>query len=365
MFLDSTESQEVYSSIHIGLQKKFVDSDHLARILSLALTSGQNLLLWGPGGHGKSEMIEEAFKQIAVEPFTQSFGEGMTEDALWGGLDFKALEEEKVFKYFPENSFLNYEYVVFEELFDAPSSVLLGLKDTITSRKLRKGCQVFDMKTRIIIALTNKDPNEVSAIGPAAEALIQRFPLQLKVAWEKYEKQQYLTLFQKVSPELEGPDLNGTLEVLADVMAQATASGEVVSPRTAVHSLRLVKAAALMRGSEKVEREDLLDLLYLPGMENFASKLQKELDDSFKRIQSRKDFQIVQNETNSKISYFANAPKTPIALMKNAKKLEEMLTRVNALTLTDDLANERKILRETLDNKIAEFKRMAYDSVEV
>src|SRR3989344_6903498 len=175
----------VYEKVVAALAMNFVRSEQLARILALAFESGKNVLLWGPGGHGKSEMVQAALACVANETdiFVQSFGEGMDEATLWGGLDFRALEEKKVLIYHPENSFLNRPFAVFEEMFDAPASVLLGLKDTLTARKLRKGSQVFPMKTNVIIAITNKNPQDLSDLGPAAAALVERFPLQLKVDW--------------------------------------------------------------------------------------------------------------------------------------------------------------------------------------
>jgi MoxR-like ATPase len=129
--------KNVYERILSRLSERFVRSEEIARILALAVESGKNILLWGPGGHGKSEMVTAALSVVTNEDnvFVQSFGEGMDEATLWGGLDFRALEEEKVLRYFPENSFLAKDIAVFEELFDAPATVLLALKDTLTARK--------------------------------------------------------------------------------------------------------------------------------------------------------------------------------------------------------------------------------------
>ena len=117
----------MYERIRSALASEFIYSDDIARAVALAVGSGKNLLLWGPAGHGKSEMVMRALSVVAddSEIFVQSFGEGMDEATLWGGLDFAALEREKELRYFPQNSFLAKEVAVFEELFDAPASVLL------------------------------------------------------------------------------------------------------------------------------------------------------------------------------------------------------------------------------------------------
>ncbi len=355
----------MYNNIRTRLEQDFIRCEELARILSLAFESGKNVLLWGPGGHGKSEMVAAALACVATENeiFVQSFGEGMDEATLWGGLDFRALEERKVLIYHPENSFLEKPFAVFEEMFDAPASVLLGLKDTMTARKLRKGGQQFSMKTKVIVAITNKNPEEVADLGPAAAALVERFPLQLKVEWPRYDAADYLELFRKVAPRLPGADLNGSVAVLAEVMAKASADGDVISPRTAVHALGIVKTAAAIRGSAKVEKSDLLDLRFLPGLEDFSSNLRQELEEAYKRASA--EAALVAAENNYRNLLPSSDEQTPIKLMQTHKRLLSFVDELAKLVVTDNLAERRKKLREAAQTKAAELLIQAVANVRV
>jgi len=348
------------------LSARFIKCTEIARIIALAIESGKNVLLWGPGGHGKSEMVQLALSLVASENdvFVQSFGEGMDEATLWGGLDFAALEKEKVLRYFPDQSFLAKEYAVFEEIFDAPASVLLALKDTLTARKLRKGSQVFTMKTKVIIAVTNRDPKELIEMGPAAAALIERFPLQLNVKWPSYNARDYLELFTKVEPFLSGADLNGTKGVLAEVMAKASEDGDPVSPRTAVHALGIVKAAASMRGSGVVERNDLLDLCFLPGMESFAANLRQELDAAFERAAAERRMLAVEAKFRKLLDEFDEARRvaSPIKLLQSAKRFIDFGDEISDLKVTDSLTDRRKKVRDSVDEKVAEAQRLALEN---
>lgn len=343
---------------------RFIRFTELARILSLAVASGKNVLLWGPGGHGKSEMVAAALAAVTTDEnvFVQSFGEGMDEATLWGGLDFKKLEEEKRLEYHPENSFLARQYAVFEELFDAPATVLLALKDTLTARKLRKGGQSFPMKTQVIIGITNRDPSEIADMGPAAAALIERFPLQLKMVWPSYTSQDYLELFAKVAPQLKGADLNGTTRVLAEVMAKASESGDVVSPRTAVHALGVVKAAAALRGSDRVEKQDLLDLCFLPGMEQFAANLKTELDAAYERAEAEARLSDAERKLQNLLNELASAKDSPIKLLQVAKRLLAFQDEVAKLKVTDGLTDRRKRVRDSASERAAEAQRMALEN---
>ena len=359
----------LYEKISEVLSRRFIKYEEVARILALAFESGTNVLLWGPGGHGKSEMVQDVLTALFAETdvFVQSFGEGMDEATLWGGLDFATLEKDKVLKYFPSQSFLAKSYAVFEEIFDAPAVVLLSLKDTLTAKKLRKGSQTYSMQTKVIIAITNKDPEEVKDLGPAAAALIERFPLQLNVKWVTYASRDYLDLFAKVGPQLSGAHLNGTQGVLAEVMAKASADGDVISPRTAVHSLRIVKTAASLRGAQVVEKQDLLDLCYLPGMEQFASNLRSELDAAYERAQAETRMYEAEGRFHELMTEHEEArhASSPIKLLQSAKRLTVFADEVAALKVTDSLTDRRKKLRDAVNEKASEAQRLALESTRI
>lgn len=357
----------LYEKLKERLERDFVRVEELARILALAVTSGKNVILWGPGGHGKSEMVQAALEEVTAEEniFVQSFGEGMDEATLWGGLDFKALDTEKVLRYFPESSFLAKPFAVFEEIFDAPASVLLALKDTLTAKKLRKGTQQFGMVTKTIVALTNKAPSEISDLGPAAAALIERFPLQLEVKWPSYAAADYGQLFAKVAPRLPGAELNGQGRILAELLAKAGEQGQIISPRTAVHAVGVVKASAALRGATEVEKQDLTDLLFLPGMEEFASTIQAELDAATERAAAEARVAEAEGQLAQLVQELNEATGSPIKLLQSAKRFGAFADFAASLKVTDSLTDRRKRLRETAQEKGAAAQAAALESTRV
>ncbi len=358
--------KNVAEKISQALSENFIRSEKIARIIALAVESGKNVLLWGPGGHGKSEMVELALAQVAAESdvFVQSFGEGMDEATLWGGLDFRSLEEEKVLRYFPENSFLAKPYAVFEEIFDAPASVLLALKDTLTAKRLRKGGQQFEIATKTIVAITNKDPEEISDLGPAAHALVERFPLQLCVEWDSYEARDYTELFERVAPRLPGADLNGTQRVLAEIIAKASANGDVISPRTAVHALGVVKTAAALRGSGQVGKEDLVDLQYLPGMEDLAENIREELDAAYERAEAERRLVVAENRLREILAELHDVT-TPIKALQVARHLQVLQDETSNLKVPDGLTDRRKNLRNSISEKVQVAQELALSNTRI
>lgn len=355
----------MHQKIAETLNRTFVYSDQVARAIALAVQSGKNLLLYGPGGHGKSEMVQCALSCVADESeiFYQAFGEGMDEATLWGGLDLKALKAEDVLRYHPEQSFLAKRFAVFEELFDAPPVVLLALKDALTAKALRKGAQQYKMKTQAIIACTNVSPAEIAEKGPTYQALLERFPLQMDVKWSSYVASDYAALFEKVGPRLPGPYLNGTQRVLAEVFAKVSVD-QVISPRTAVHALGIVKAAAEMRQAKECEKEDLLDLRFLPGLEGLADSLQKEIEAASERHQSEERLRAARQEFN-KIEESLRGDSSVIKLMQNARRLSDLQDQLATLKVADACVKERDALRQQVSQAIESAKEAAFKAVRV
>lgn len=265
---------ELYLKIKSHLDTRFIETEKIARILSLALEGQKNCLLWGDAGHGKSQMVEEAINGLgrSDDCFIQSFGEGMDEARLFGGLDFGKFKNDDVIEYNVERSFLNHQIAVFEEIFDAPALVLLCLKDTLTARELRNGAQRYPMKTESIIALTNRSPAEISEIGAASHALIERFPLQLEVKWDTYNAEIFKRLFAKVKPDT--PEF--MRETLADMCADIHDKGSFISPRSAIHALETLIIAA--NGTETDDKSYFKALAFVPGFERSIEGLTEELE---------------------------------------------------------------------------------------
>lgn len=359
----------MFQNILAILVASFVFVEEMARILALAFTAKKNVIVFGPGGHGKSEMVKAVVDGLGLadEAFYQFFGEGMDESRLFGGLNFRKLEDEKILEYFPEKSFLNSRVAVFEELFDAPASVLLALKDVLTSRELRNGAQRFKMRTEIIICLTNKEPSEISELGPAAHALIERFPLQLNLKWKDYSAASYLSMFEKVAARLGGPVMNGFKAILAEILANATANGNFVSPRTAVHALQVCQAAASMRGSDHVEKQDLTDLRFLPGLEGLAETIQKDLEAAMERAAAEARVVEAECKLAAILTGFEDAKRaaSPIKLLQSAKSLTAFGDEAASLKVTDGLTDRRKRIRDSASEKAVEAQRLALEATRI
>lgn len=219
------KKEEVLST----LRSKFIKCEDVASALALGYNTNKNVFMYGRGGHAKSEMAEEFLKLIdpdGKESFVQSCNGGLTEEKLFGGINVKKLQDTGEIEYLVKHSFMNYKYVVFEELLDAREDVLLSIKDILTSGRFRQGSQQFKIRTEMVLVLTNRTKQEV-AEDDSFKALMERFPIEVKVEWDSYLAKDYDMMFNRV--------FGRTNKELCVIIEELNASQNFISPRTAVH----------------------------------------------------------------------------------------------------------------------------------
>lgn len=300
---DQIGMTELHHEVLERVRSKFIYCDEAVDTLMASLETRTNCLFWGPGGHGKSEITNEvmAFLQekgkLDSKPYVMAFGDGMTEERLYGGMDIKKYKETGKIEYLLENSFMNHKVVIFEEIFDAPAPVLLALKDVLTAKEYRGGNQVFKLKTKVIIGLTNRSKAEFSDNDHSNEALVQRFPIGLEMVWPTYKRNDFIKLYRKVF----GPDFNThkqKLTRLAGICEMNNVDGATkISPRTAVVAAKLYMAGRKLElitdldktiiekyTQEEREQEESDD------QKHFLTRLESYIDDN--------DLEITDNSTD-------------------------------------------------------------------
>jgi len=302
--------------------EQFVYIENLLKALEVAYRSGENIVLFGPGGHGKSEVTEFFFEDKGIVPFVKTMGTGTTTDSLFGGIDIKTFNETGKLEYLVENSFMNHEYVVFEELLDAPDYILEQLKDILTSKKFRNGTQVFDIKTKFIICCTNRERGDF-ATSESLKALMERFPLEYKVQWPAYTQVNYEHMFNQL--------LGKSYPLLATIMEKLHAAGTTVSPRTAI------KAAKVFETCEG-------DYSCLEFIADFGGKNAKLVKEELKKFEARKEIDIIINDINVEINQVNKLPLSTIPQLKEAnahlKSIVVNINKLKAQKVNDELMKE-------------------------
>lgn len=232
------KQEELDITENIPTTDQFVFMEKTLKALEIGFDSGKNVILYGPGGHGKSELTNSFFAERGINPFVITMGTGMTTDRLFGGLNIPVFNETGKIEYLVENSFMNHEYVVFEELFDAPDFILEQLKDILSSGVFRNGTQHFEIKTKYIVCATNRTREEFSK-NASLQALMERFPLEHNVIWDNYTEIAYMTLLESKFGE-------GEVDPLIPFILQNYAQKSItISPRVAVTAYQIFMSAGI------------------------------------------------------------------------------------------------------------------------
>jgi hypothetical protein len=337
-----------FTQIQQQLSKRFAYSEEVASCLFTSYKSEEHVVLYGPGGHGKSEMSLEFFDSLGIKPFVQALGPGTTTEQLLGGMDMKLFNKTGEIQYLVENSFMNHEYVIFEEAFDAPVYVLTILKDILTSRELRNGHQVFPIKTKMIVICTNHS-RSVIADDLSIKALMERFPLELEVKWQSYHEANYQTMFNIVfGSSTTVKDYN----VISKLCGTLYSEGTTISPRTAVKMAKIYSTVGAA------------------GLKFFAD-VPKSAYEELAKIEesSRKDAESLQVITSFEedIRNFRdtfNATTDPVDMLKLSKRLAKHKKALQGLSITETYYEHRDVLVQRCDELIEGCTKRAHELTE-
>jgi len=218
-----------------------------------AWLAGRNLVVYGKGGFGKSEMTYHFLALLAdtIPDFSSDLLDcgGADSTKIWAGIKGAELPN---FIYNVESSWLASRYVVFEELFDAQLSALVEMKQTLTSGEFRTPLQRYVSKYEWLICLTNKSKAEVldsvsEESRNTVDALLQRFPLAYQLEWTSEQLRDSATwyeLFAKTKPHLTANVRDLYAGAMAQAHKQKKANHDYMSPRSALHLLSTTEAWA-------------------------------------------------------------------------------------------------------------------------
>jgi hypothetical protein len=221
--------------------------------------AGKNLIVYGRGGFGKSEMtyhffdlLEQVDKDYSADLLDCG---GADSTKIWAGIKGEELPN---FIYNVEASWLASKYVVFEELFDAQLGALVEMKQTLTSKEFRTPLQRYTSRCEWLVCLTNKSKSEVldsvsEESRNTVDALLQRFPLSYQLEWtsdQLRDPASWVSLLQKGNWDIARPVADLFAAAVAECHKQRKSGDDYMSPRSALHLLGTTKAWATTCGGQ-------------------------------------------------------------------------------------------------------------------
>lgn len=316
--------------IYKVISKKFINMSGPSQVIKNALANNMNLILYGKGGFGKSEVCDELFScaELKDRVFIKSLSEATTVEDLFGGINIKKMTDTGSIEYNCENSFANKEIVIFEEIFDANPQVLAALKDTLTSKEIRNGNQRFPIKTQIIIGLTNKTYEEVIE-DDSTEALTQRFAVSYPFQY-KIDKLNSASLILNRYPDFGEDKLAAMIDTITEM--------KDLSPRKILEMSKYIKNMDIIKNrnySEKITNNLMTPVVnYLKtksGIDVYKSLFNEvvtskkairdgQINDYDSFVDTRRNLEIIKSITS--------ISKTSISI-STTKEIEELLTILN------------------------------------
>lgn len=221
--------------------EKFFDMDDIVESIFIAIVSGKNLILWGPGGFGKSEVVVKFLEQASITYSSIIGYEDMDVEGLLGLPNMTKLLEESTYEIaFEKTSFNNPGILILEEFLDVNPKTAIALKDILTSEGYRQGNKFVPSLISSVIICSNRSPYEVSIDTSTTAFYKERFPIVVNVKWNDHSSIRYEAFIKKVV----GKDYNKNKliwEVLAELAYRTTKRDEPVSPRIVKDAIHILQ----------------------------------------------------------------------------------------------------------------------------
>ena len=411
----------IHSNIRFNLSQKFAGHfvNDFSRSISLAYLSGISPLFWGPGGYGKTEMINTVLETIQISKGVLECHPSTTVSELFGG----ATAQTDVFTASPENlravqsgnpvsadgtildrdgmplyaTEITFESINFdagvlskrqffaEEILDAPIRVLAAKKAAMTN----KAWGGYASKNHIIIGATNVDPyvllDEVPVVWRnAIDAYLQRFII-IKHHPGKLTVDSYLELDETpstpapkrlVSEKIFDQEVKEAQEVkipenmrfmLATLSAKSGELGSEVSFRTHQWCKRLMQASAYLDGRDEVYLDDLSVIPLVGSYSKQISKdLQKEIELQEQNLKISVQLDDVAKNLE-KIKHFANTSSlsTHMRFSTIAENLGKLADRLSEVSVNDSNSSRKELLMKEILSFQSRSKEKAQEAMVV
>lgn len=202
----STKIKERVLSVKVeelitALNTNFIFHEEQTKKIYAALATNNNAILYGPGGFGKSVLIEYICKYLGLPVVYKTCYQGMMPDELFGVPNMKVLMEESRYETAFENSLFSQPGIlILEEFMDSDKSTGAALKDIITSKGLRENGNKKESLIASIIITGNKNPEDIPENDGDSDSIkafyLDRFLFRHNTIWKSFSETNYLKYFK-------------------------------------------------------------------------------------------------------------------------------------------------------------------------
>lgn len=365
------------------LDDRFLGKQEIIRLMIVTLVAGENMLLVGPPGTGKSALVQLLAKLVEARHFEYLLTRFSEPNELFGPVDIKAFREgeyhRRTARMLPEA-----EVVFLDEIGKASSAILNTLLTVLNERRLTIGSQRLEVPLISLFGATNEVPNDDTLM-----ALFDRFLLRVYcdnldsfhfaglvragLANESARSQRSDDKLQPVLTAKELQELHREFHKLLSfsddfvatykgLIFQIRSEGISVSDRRVIRLMKLFAASAIVGGRSKPndsdfdllkhiwnqpEQRELIDDFVAPVLERHyrqfpqdrPGRTQASLDDLLAELKLIRET-LAAGESTSDIQFFAQ--------LKNLGEIRATLASMDGETPRRMLAEVDRLLESVL-----------------
>jgi MoxR-like ATPase len=282
------------------LKELFVSRDDAIDLLALAVVSQEHLLLLGPPGTAKTELVTRFTQLVQARGFHYLVTRFTEPSEVFGPLDLQRFQQG-TYHVCTEGMLPEAEIAFLDEVFQGNSAMLNGFLSLVHERVFHNGSVPQEVPLLALIGASNDLPSE-----PTLQAFADRFLLRCQVppvardqvrklvetGWEnelaritkaagggsvRLQAQLKAKELTELHGRLREVILDDVRQAYTDVMNEARSSGVDLSDRRVVKGQKLVAAAALLREADRAEPRDFWPLLHVWNRPEDASTLAQVL----------------------------------------------------------------------------------------
>ncbi len=274
--LDSVSDLDDVASL---LKSTFVAKDEIIEMLIIGAIAQEHVLLAGPPGTGKSELVKRfaslctprKYDNEDTTPYFEYLLTRFTEpNELFGPVDIKTFQAGGGYQRIIKGLLPTTEIAFLDEIFKANSAILNALLTILNERIFYNGGRPESIPLLFLVGATNEVPDD-----PDLKALYDRFPIRLwsdnvaenrlaeliQCGWQ-HERQKIRDGHQinlsnvtssdtlrRLHQALNQVNFDAVSRSYHEAIRRIRSEGIEISDRRAVKLLKLVAAASLRRGS--------------------------------------------------------------------------------------------------------------------
>ncbi len=294
-------------ALYEELKKPFVGRDEEARLLVMALITGEHTLLLGEPGTAKSALARRLATLVEARFFKYLLTRYTEPSELLGPLDIRALKEGE-YRRITRGKLPEAEIAFLDEIFNASSAVLNSLLSIMQERIVYDGYTELRTNLWTIIAASNNIPEEQEL-----QALYDRFLFRHRV--------------EPLPPELWDPLLSASWEI----------------ERTGYESSKPVMSL----GEVKRARDFILYNIDIYNIKDKLIRIYMILEDKNLHVTDRRKGKILKAiAANALLEGRTYATEQDLIVLKyTVPRDPEDFTKINTI-LTEELKTKERILRE-------------------